>query len=562
MSYVNDTRGYAPLRSALPLSNGDCNIIIYLTLLVVLVLTVAFALYNRKAEGLSAANAFSKDSYIAARNSQGKISLTLSYFVSGCGAWVIFAVPQAAVAGGWMAVIGYCLGTVAPLLIFGLIAPTMREHLPGGFTLNEYVVGRFGPVNAVYFGLVSVFYMLLYLTAELASASTLTTGLSQIHTQDHTWWQNDNTFLPAAISPIVGCALISLFYTSIGGLPASLLTDRVQGVGIFILSLIITIAAYAEAGVGFRPAWDDAAGHGIHPVYVPTDYGNSFAIGVSLFLAVTCANMVHAGYWQRIWAAESNKAVQVASYLSSGLTIIVMVLIAVTGWIAASQFAILTGPVAGDLSFLSVPWLITTFLEEGWAVVTIIFGLSMIVSTCDTLQSGMTALLWPVANRLLPTAGEKIKLAAIVGVMVLLNVPPILLALSGQSILQLFMLADLLAAGVVAPLFLGFWKRTHPIGAFCGAFGGLVTTIVVFAVGEAYDEGFDVLVEQGGLFRRVATYAFCITPVVSALITAGVSVLAFPKYEFAGYSAAGIKTREVDVKASTSSTASATTSSA
>jgi Na+/proline symporter len=516
------------------LSDGDCNIIIYVTLGAVLCLTVGFAMFTRN--DLAAATAYSKDAYIAARNSQGALSLTLSYFVSGCGAWVIFAVPQAAVAGGWMAVIGYAFGTVAPLLLFGLIAPTMREQLPDGFTLNEYVYGRFGLANAVYFGLVSMFYMLLYLTAELASASTLTTGLSLIHTQHSTWWRNENTFLPAAISPIVGTSLITLFYTAMGGLPASLLTDRVQGVGIFVLSLVIMIAAYSEAGVRDSAAFNDAVGDGIHPVYVPNDYGNSFAIGVSLLLAVTCANMVHAGYWQRIWAAESNKAVVTASYAATALTIIVMVLVAVTGWIAQSQFLILTNPgvPGGDLSFLSVPWLIVTFMDQAWAVITIIFGISMIASTCDTLQSGMTALLWPIANRYVK-AGEKAKLGVIVFVMMLLNVPPILLALSGQSILQLFLLADLLAAGVVAPLFLGFWKRTHPVGAFCGAIGGLATTLVVYAAGEGWDEGFNVLVVQGGIFRRVATYAFCITPLVSALLTIGVSLLFFPGYEFAGY---------------------------
>jgi Na+/proline symporter len=270
---------------------------------------------------------------------------------------------------------------------------------------------------------------------------------------------------------------------------------------------------------------------------LPTDYGNSVAIAISLIMGVTCANMVHAGYWQRIWAAESNVAVQRATVLAGILSAIVMVLVGITGYIAYSQFAILIVPgggTAGDLSFLSVPWLIVTFMDEGWAVVTLIFGISMIASTCDTLQSGMTALLWPIANTLVPTATDKCKLCLIVVLMILLNVPPVLLALSGQSILQLFLLADLLAAGVVAPLFLGFWKRTHPMGALAGAIGGLGTTIVVYAVGEQYDEGFDSLVSQGGIFRRVATYAFVLTPVVSAIITVLVSLL-IPGYEFEGY---------------------------
>jgi Na+/proline symporter len=517
------------------ISDRDANIIIYMTLGFVLLLTLGFALFKRS--DLEAMTKYDKDAYIAARGTQGTISLTLSYFVSGCGAWVIFAVPQAAVVGGWFALTSYALSAVFPLLLFGVIAPTMREQLPQGFTINEYILGRFGTVNAIYFGIVALFYMMLYLTAELAAASTLCTTLSLIKTQKDTWWKNENVFVPAAISPIVGTSAITLFYTIAGGLPASLLTDRVQGVGIFILTLIICMSAYAQAGIGDQASWDKVVGSGVHPIYDPTDGGNALAVGISLIVGVTCANMVHAGYWQRIWAAESNRAVVVATYYSSVLTAIVMILVGITGWIAYSQFVILITPNSppGDLSWLSVPWLITTFMEQSWAVIAIVFGISMIASTCDTLQSGMTALLWPVAHRLCPGLGDGVKLVLIVVAMAILNVPAIILALSGQSILQLFLLADLLAAGVVAPLFLGFWKFTHPAGAFCGAVGGLGTTLIVYGIGEAYGEGFGVLLEQGGIFRRVATYAFCITPVVSAMITIGVSKVFFPGYQFAGY---------------------------
>lgn len=69
----------------------------------------------------------------------------------------------------------------------------------------------------------------------------------------------------------------------------------------------------------YADGWDESrfsksADYGIHPNYVPTDYGNSVAIAISLIMGVTTANMFHAGYWQRVWAAESNKTVKYASY--------------------------------------------------------------------------------------------------------------------------------------------------------------------------------------------------------------------------------------------------------
>lgn len=169
--------------------------------------------------------------------------MTLSYFVSGIGAWVIFAAPQAAVLGGWVALAGYALSTAFPLLLFGLIAPMMRKNVPKGFTLIEYVYARFGLINAIYVGLLSLLYMTIYLIAELTSAGTLATGLSLIPTMESTFWKGENVFTPMPLSPILGVALITLAYTSLGGLPVSILTDRIQGVGIVLLTLIICIAA-------------------------------------------------------------------------------------------------------------------------------------------------------------------------------------------------------------------------------------------------------------------------------------------------------------------------------
>jgi len=530
------------------LSNEDANWIINATLLSVLLLVVVFMGVSRMRAGrLNTTVAYNKDDFIAARNSQGVVSLSLSYFVSGVGAWVIFAVPQAAVIGGWIALAGYALSTMFPLLLFGLIAPTMRKHLPQGFTMNEYIHARFGLVNAIYFGLISLFYMMLYLTAEFSAAGTLASGLSNIKLQDDTWWNNKNTFTAQPIAPIVSVSVVTIAYTAIGGLPVSILTDRVQGVGIFVLTIVICCAAYAKAGVGLQSAFDDVAGPGVNPNYDPSDYGDAIAVSISLIMGVTCANMFHAGCWQRIWAAETNAAVQHATVFASVLSIIVMALVGVTGFIAYSQFCGLMSSVAGDLSFLSIPWVITTFMGEGWAVLTMIFGIAMIASTCDTLQSGMTALLVPLADFFMPKASELIKLVVMIVVMATLNVPAILLALSGQSILQLFLLADLLAATVVAPLFLGLWKRTHPYGALAGGVAGLATVFIVYAAGE----GLDALVEQGGIFRRTATYAFCLAPVVSAITTAVVSIVVGNLqggYEFEGYvQATGTKSADVEL---------------
>lgn len=86
---------------------------------------------------------------------------------------------------------------------------------------------------------------------------------------------------------------------------------------------------------------------------------------------------------------------------------------------------------------------------------------------------------------------------------------------------------------------MGFWDRVHPVACFLGMIGGIVAIVVTYAVAETWGEGFDQMVNsQGGIFNRSATYAFCLSPLASALVTLVVT-LVIPGYKFAGYQVSG-----------------------
>jgi hypothetical protein len=216
----------------------------------------------------------------------------------------------------------------------------------------------------------------------------------------------------------------------------------------------------------------------------------------------------------------------------------VILLVGVTGWLAYAHYGSnLILPQVFDATFLSAPCLITQYMGDGWAVVTIIFGITMIASTTDTLQSGMAALFLPVVEFFLPELSSGLKMAVVVSAVALVNVPAIIYALSGQSILQLFLLADLLCTTAVAPIFLGLWDRIHPIACFLGMCTGLATVLIVYAIADTWGEGLAQLVDvQGGIFDRSGAYAFGITPITSAMVTIGLSLAVFPNYRFEGYS--------------------------
>ena len=67
------------------------------------------------------------DQYLTARNSQGIVSLSLSFFASGAGAWVLFTVPEASIIGGPIALAGYTISCLVPIAIFGWIGHFLKK---------------------------------------------------------------------------------------------------------------------------------------------------------------------------------------------------------------------------------------------------------------------------------------------------------------------------------------------------------------------------------------------------------------------------------------------------
>ena len=202
------------------------------------------------------------DQYLTARNSQGIVSLSLSFFASGAGAWVLFTVPEASIIGGPAALAGYTLSTLVPIAIFGWIGPIMRKHLPFGCTFSDYVQLRYGSLVNVYCTLVSLLYLCLYLTAEFSAIGDAVLALcdpADVYDATAAGGVTDKGHR-LKLGLVLGVSLCTLLYTAIAGLPVSLVTDKVQGVGIFLFTFLVCIAAFtADSGtVGRSDRWEEA----------------------------------------------------------------------------------------------------------------------------------------------------------------------------------------------------------------------------------------------------------------------------------------------------------------
>jgi Na+/proline symporter len=91
-------------------------------------------------------------------------------------------------------------------------------------------------------------------------------------------------------------------------------------------------------------------------------------------------------------------------------------------------------------------------------------------------------------------------------------IPVVILALQGNSVLRLFLIADLLCATAVVPVLLGLWSRMTPAAAILGGLAGLVGALLPgwITTGSLY---------QGLLIASFPNAIPTLGPFIGALLT-------------------------------------------
>ena len=179
-----------------------------LTLLLIFIVSLVFALigilYSKKYRNLS--------NYLTAGRNIGSLSLTTSLVASALGAWILFGPASAATWGGIGSVIGYALGTAFPMIAFIFLGTKIRKVFPRGNTLTEFIYQKFGKKLFKLILILTVFYMFIFLCAEVTAVSMLINYIS-----------GTPLWLTATLIVIT-----TLIYTLYGGLRASIFTDNIQ----------------------------------------------------------------------------------------------------------------------------------------------------------------------------------------------------------------------------------------------------------------------------------------------------------------------------------------------
>ena len=113
------------------------------------------------------------NNYIVGDRDENTFSLTASLTASALGAWILFGPASAATWGGIGAVIGYALGTAAPMLFLYNFGPKIRKEFPNGLTLTEFIKKRFGTSILKICLFLILFYLTIFLIAEVTAIAAL-----------------------------------------------------------------------------------------------------------------------------------------------------------------------------------------------------------------------------------------------------------------------------------------------------------------------------------------------------------------------------------------------------
>jgi len=418
------------------------------SLILIIIISLGFVifgiLYSKKYQGL--------ENYLVANRSIGVFSLTTSLVASALGAWILFGPASAATWGGIGAVIGYALGTAFPLFILIFLGEKFRKLYPKGKTLIEVVRLRFGTKLFKLILFLTVFYMFIFLIAEVTAVSILVNYIS------------GTTLWITALIVIVS----SLVYTLYGGLRASIFTDNIQFIIILILLLIsfINLISFNFSEFNFEFIKQSK------PFLLSFDYLPNFTAGLTFFIAVAATNLFHQGNWQRVYAAKNNKVLKKSLLVSFLIIIPIVFFMGFSGLVAVS----INSTVDPDLAFFS---LLLTEQTLMLSVIVIVLAISLTISSVDTLINAISSLIVVDGNKVLNFKGDYLKLSKYF--IISLSIIAFAIASKGLSILYLFLLADLLCCAAVLTVFYSFYdKKINEKNAYTSILIGLLAGLLLF----------------------------------------------------------------------------------
>mmetsp|Transcript_8378 Transcript_8378/g.16001 ORF Transcript_8378/g.16001 Transcript_8378/m.16001 type:complete len:621 (-) Transcript_8378:289-2151(-) len=408
------------------------------------------------------------DFFLAARSSASARAIALSFFASGMGAWVVYGSTEMGANPelSWLGVLGYSGASAFPALIVCAIGPRVRR-ITGekAFATTDFGLVRYGRLMQLSVAAISVFYMFIFLVSEMTSISNVYGLLVGLDTFS-------DTTIRYTTSIAISLAVFTWFYTSLAGLPASIVTDKFQAglMATLVFVLLIVACAHPENRVSKQE------------FAVASNWTtDGLMAAVTLVIAIACAEMFNQGTWQRVWAAKSVKDMRRGFAAGSFMVFLLMMFFGIMGMLAYAN-----DPTSYDefakfayLGFFDLILPLNTF----WHIVVLIIVTALAASSVDTLQTAIASIFSSDLLRL--GFSDNVARALTRLLLIAINIPAVIMSSQRYDVIGLFLVADLVCATAVLPVFLGLitqdWKfvpAPTELGAFLGIWSGIAAVIV------------------------------------------------------------------------------------
>ena len=418
------------------------------SLTLVIIISLIFAIlglyHSKKFQGIN--------NYLTANRNIGLFSLTTSLVASALGAWILFGPAAASTWGGLGAVIGYSLGTAFPMIFLIYLGKKIRNEFPRGSSLIEFMRKKFGKSLFKLILLMTIFYMFIFLCAEVTAVAVLINYIS-----------GTELWITALI-----VLFATLSYTLYGGLRASIFTDNIQMIviGVLLVVSVSYIISFTENEFSFAFIEEK------NPQLLSSSYIPNYTAGLTFFIAVAATNLFHQGNWQRVYAAKDYQTLKKSLIISF---FIIVPIVFFMGFAGMVSFSINPGN-RPDLGFFS---LLLKERSELLSLIIVILGLALTISTVDTLVNAISSL-FVVDGKATFNLNKKtdyLKLSKYF--IIFLSLIAFIIASKGFDVLYLFLLADLFCCAFVFTVFYSFYnkginEKTAYISIVVGLLGGFL----------------------------------------------------------------------------------------
>ena len=403
---------------------------IYLTYFVVAILltTVFLVVRNVQAE---------EKEYFVLNKSEKTFGLTMSFYASGMGLWILTSPAEVAWYGLGYDIYGYALSAATPFILIYIYGPRISKILPEGVTLAQFVEKKYGAVAQKIVSVVAVIYMSAFLIAEFASISFLFESISDV----------------SGILISVLVAITTFLYLNKTGFKASYITDKIQGIGIILLLTLLFGIWFSQNSVSEISKFADLGGLNTFETY-------SLKSALAVIIAVTAAEIFSTGYWQRTFSAVNEEAIKKASIFSGLGVFLTILLLGIAGAVGAGK-----GLEVPTLSFID-----QLNLNSLAVVVLISLATLLVTSSVDTLENAISS---TISIDIVKKGSKEANNITLVVIILALFA-----STRVNNIFTVFLVADLFATSLVFPAFYKIKKSSKNIMLVIPFVGSLISTYV------------------------------------------------------------------------------------